>query len=208
MQYLLIKYIVILLFSAPNICIHSPVAFAENGIDLNRQVVFLAFERKAFDLLDSGMEPLNELDEVTLDESLDVKKLHNFVVSARQTFGETSLAFAKLKVPAALPDDIKASLGQIKVYFSTGFKELGESLDFYRQYMESRNPLLFEKFIEQRDKGVSHIDGALTLLNTVRMQLNPPKLKPNAWTVARRHLYELQSIDAFVPWLKGPFVVN
>lgn len=190
MQYLLIKYTAILLCSAPTICVHSPIAFAENGIDLNQQVVFLAFESTIFDLLDSGMEPLNRLQGAPLDEELDAKRLHNIVVSARQTFGEASLAFVKLKVPAALPDDIKESLGLIKVNFSTGFGELEDSMNYYKRYMDSRSPLFFEKFIEQRDKGVTQIDGALTSLSTVRMQLNPPKLKHNAWTVAKKHLYE------------------
>lgn len=196
MQYLLNKYTAFLLCTAFIICVPS-YAFAEKLNDSNQQV-FLAFERKLLDLLDSGMELLNELDG-EFDGKLGEKNLHKIVVSASQTFGGTSLAFAKLKVPAALPDDIKVSLGHIKVYFSAGFKELGESMDCYRQYIESRSPILFEKFIEQRDKGVSHIDGALTSLTTVRMQLNPPKLKPNAWTVAKRHLYELQSFDAFKP---------
>lgn len=191
MKYRLIKYATILLLFCFSIPVDSPVAFAESGSDLKQQML-LAFENKVFDLLDSGMESLNELDGET-----DMKRLHYIVLSARQKFDETSRAFAKLMVPIALPGDIKASLVQIKVDLSTGFEALEASMNCFMQYMDNRSPLLFEQFIEQRDQGISHIDGALTSLSTVRMQLNPPKLKPNAWTVAKKHLYEIQSIDYF-----------
>lgn len=187
------KYVSILLLLSLSISAYPTISLAKNENDSNQQALqaFLTFEKQIYDLLDTAMEPLNEL-----DEKPDMKNLYKNVLSAKQKFFDTALAFTKLKIPPALPDNIKASLKDIKDSFSTGFDALGASMGYFLQYMDNGNPILFDRFIEKREEGVSFIDGGLTSLASVKMQLSSIefKLKPNAWIVGKRHLNELQNI--------------
>lgn len=132
------------------------------------------------------MEPLNKL-----DETLDEESLFNIALSAEQKLAESSLTLAKLKVPSTLPDDIKTSLEKVKGELSIGFKELAKSMNYLAQYIANRNPLLYDKFIEKRDKGSFYIDGGLNSLATVRLRLDALEGSiPNAWKEGKRHFYQ------------------
>ena len=104
-----------------------------------------------------------------LDEELDEESLYNIALSAEQKLAENSLTLTKLKVPTRLSDDIKISLEKIKGELSTGFKTLEKSMNHLAQYIVKRTPLLYDKFIENRDKGFLYIDGVLTSLTTIRL---------------------------------------
>jgi len=191
----MMKYVPILLLICFSIFALPLNVIAENRSDSNQQA-FLAFEKKVYDLIDSAVEPLNKLD----DENLDMKNFHIIIFSSKSKFAGASLAFAKIVVPSALPNDIKTSLRQVKNDLHTGFESLGESLNAYLQYMVDGNisPHLFDRFIEKRDKGISYIDGGLVLLATVKLQLHSLEyeIKPNPWAATKRHFYDLQSIVA------------
>lgn len=175
------------------ICFSSQpsISFAGIGNDLKQQA-FSNFEKKIFDLIDSSMKPLNKFDG-ELDKGLDEESLFKIILSAKQKFAESSHEISKLKVPNSLPEDLKVSLEQIKGEFYIGFKALEESMNYFAQYMESYNPLLFDTFIEERNKGFLYIDGGLTSLATIRLQVDAPRIRPipNAWKVGKRLLYQL-----------------
>ncbi len=180
------RFVICLLLICSLLSISPPLSIAE---EKSKHQVFFIFEKMVFDLIDSGMEPLKKL-----DQELDKDEVNHIVLSAKQTFSESSLIFSKLEVPPELPDDIKASLEQIKIEFSTGFKALAESMGYYLQYLDDYSPYMLNQFIEKRDQGFLYIDGGFTSLATVRMQLNPPKMRPNpnTWEVGKRHLYLLE----------------
>ncbi|KIV49932.1 hypothetical protein AM501_30935 [Aneurinibacillus migulanus] len=187
------KYVSILLLFSLSISTYPTISLSKNENNSNQQALqaFLTFEKQIYDLLDTAIEPLNEL-----GEKPDMKNLYKNVWSAKQKFFDTSLAFTKLKIPPTLPDDIKASLKDIKDSFSTGFDALGASMGYFLQYTDNGNPILFDRFVEKREEGVAFIDGGLTSLASVKMQLSSIefKLKPNAWIVGKRYLNELQNI--------------
>lgn len=102
------------------------------------------------------------------------------------------MALAKLKVPSALPNDIKTSLEEVKGYLSTGFGMIQEGMNYFAQYIVNRNPILYDRYIEKRDEGILYIDGGLTSLATVRLKFGPPEwidapkiVIPNAWKVGK-----------------------
>lgn len=182
------KYIIVLLLICFSISVHPSMSLAEIGNN-SKQQAFLDFEKKIFDLMASGMEPLSKLDK--LDGKLDEESLYNIVLLTKEEFSKSSLSIAKLKVPTALPDDIKSSLEKIKGEFSTGFKALEESMNYLAQYMVNLDSIMYDKYIEKRDKGCLYIDGGLTSLATVRLRLDAPKRSiPNAWKVWKRHFYQ------------------
>jgi hypothetical protein len=159
------KYVIILVLICFSVSVHPFISLAEIGNDSKRQA-FLGFEKEIFDLIESGIEPLNKL-----DEGLDEESLYNIALSAEQKLAENSMTLARLKVPTTLSDDIKTSLEKIKGELSIGFKELEKSMNYLAQYIVKRNPLLYDKFINKRDKGFLYIDGALTSLTTVRLRV-------------------------------------
>lgn len=163
----MMRWISVLLLICLSITVRPPIVLAINGNDANQQE-FLTFEKNVYDLVYSAMEPLNEL-----DEKLDAKGLDVVVLSAKLKFTETSAAITKLRVPTALPNEIKTSLMQIKKDLTTGFDALEESMNVFQKYMDNNNPLLFDRFVEKHGQGVSYIDGGITSLKTVRKQLNP-----------------------------------
>ncbi len=187
------KYVSILLLFSLSISTYPTISLSKNENNSNQQALqaFLTFEKQIYDLLDTAMGSLNEL-----GEKPDMKNLYKNVWSAKQKFFDTSLAFTKLKIPPTLPDDIKASLKDIKDSFSTGFDALGASMGYFLQYIDNGNPILFDRFVEKREEGVAFIDGGLTSLASVKMQLSSIefKLKPNTWIVGKRYLNELQNI--------------
>ncbi|MED4732394.1 hypothetical protein P9597_30720 [Aneurinibacillus migulanus] len=187
------KYVSILLLFSLSISTYPTISLSKNENNSNQQALqaFLTFEKQIYDLLDTAMGSLNEL-----GEKPDMKNLYKNVWSAKQKFFDTSLAFTKLKIPPTLPDNIKASLKDIKDSFSTGFDALGASMGYFLQYIDNGNPILFDRFVEKREEGVAFIDGGLTSLASVKMQLSSIefKLKPNTWIVGKRYLNELQNI--------------
>lgn len=155
-----------------------------------KQQAFLTFEKQIFDMITSSMKPIHKL-----DSEIDEKSLYNIVLTTKDTFAENSLSLAKIKVPPTFPDDIKASLEKVKEELIKGFRALEESMNFYAQYIANRNPNLYDKYIEKRDIGFLYIDGGLTSLTTVRLQLNAPKRSiPNSWKVGKKHFYQLEKV--------------
>ncbi|MBS4176756.1 hypothetical protein [Lederbergia citrea] len=180
-----LKYIFVLIFISFFIFICPPNFLAKDS----KQEAFLKFEKQIYYLIDSSMEPLNQL-----SEDQDGESLYHAALATKQKFADNSLVFTKLRVPSALPNDIKTSLEHTKEEILTGFKALEESMDYFAQYIVNREPILYERFIEKRDKGFLYIDGGLTSLATVRLQLDAPKIRsiPNAWKVGRRQFYQLE----------------
>jgi predicted ATP-binding protein involved in virulence len=159
------KYVIILVLICFSISIHAPISLAKIEND-SKQQAFSNFEKEIFDLIKSSIESLNKL-----DEELDEESLYNIALSAEQKLAENSLTLAQLKVPTTLSDDIKTSLEKIKGELSIGFKVLEKSMNQLARYIVKRNPLLYDKFIKNRDKGFLYIDGVLTSLTTIRLQI-------------------------------------
>lgn len=170
------NYITVLLIICLSVFIHPSIfpakVSAKDGGDSIQQV-FLDFEEGIYTLITSSMEPLSKLKE--LNGKVDEESLFNMALSAKEKFADSSLTLAKLKVPTALPDDIKTSLEGVKGDLSKGFKALEEGMNYFAQYLVNRNPILYDKYIEKCDKGFLYIDGALTSLTTVRLRLETPK---------------------------------
>ncbi|MGM7722098.1 hypothetical protein [Metabacillus sp. Hm71] len=159
------KYVIILVLICFSVSVQPLILLAEIGND-SKQQAFSEFEKKIFDLIESGIKPLDKL-----DEELDEESLYNIALSAEQKLAKNSLTLSQLKVPTTLSDDIKTSLEKVKVELSIGFKALEKSMNYLAQYIVKRNSLLYDKFIEKRDKGFLYIDGALTSLTTVRLRV-------------------------------------
>ena len=181
----ILKYKILLLVCF-SISVSPSLSLAKIGNDSKH--AFSDFEKELFDLIDSGIEPLSGL-----DEKLDEESLYKIALLAEKKLAENSLALSKVKIPAALPADIRLSLEIVKEDLSTGFKALEESMDYFAQYLMNRNPLLYDKYIEKRDKGFLYIDGGLTSLTTVRLRLGAPIIIPNDTSkVWKRHFYQLE----------------
>jgi hypothetical protein len=137
------------------------------------------------------VEPLNKL-----DDELDGESLYNIVLSAEQSLAKSSLALSELKVPIGLPDDTRTLSERAKGEVSIGFKALGESMNYYAQYIANRSPLLYDKYIKKRDRGFLYVDGGLTTLATARLQLDAPD-EPiqNVWELGKRRFYQLGGIQ-------------
>ncbi|WP_205317656.1 hypothetical protein [Oceanobacillus zhaokaii] len=149
------------------------------------------FEERIFDLIAFGTKPLSKLDK--LKGKTDEETLYNIALLAKEKFADSSLTLANLKVPEALPEDIKKPLEEVKTDLSIGFKALEESMNYFAQYIVNRNPIFYDMYIEQRDRGFLYIDGGLTSLTTVRLRLDSPEVPPpNAWKVGKRNFYELE----------------
>ena len=69
-----------------------------------------------------GVEPLKKLDEKSDEESL-----YNIALTAEQNLAKSSMTLSELKVPTALPDDIKTLSERAKGEISTGLKALGKA---------------------------------------------------------------------------------
>lgn len=181
------KYKIIMLLICSYALFPTPISLAESGDDSKRQL-FLVFKSGIFDIIESGLEPLNKL-----DEDLDEESLYSIALSSEQSLAKSSLALSELGVPIALPHDIKILLERAKGEISIGFKALGESMNFFAQYIVYRSPLLYDKSIEKRDKGFLYIDGGLTTLATARLQLDAPE-EPiqNVWEVGKRRFYQFE----------------
>ena len=126
-----------------------------------------------------------------MDEDLDEESLYSIALSSEQSLSKSSLALSELEVPIALPDDIKILLERAKGEISIGFKALGESMNFFAQYIVYRSPLLYDKSIEKRDKGFLYIP--METLATARLQLDATE-EPihNVWEVGKRRFYQLE----------------
>ncbi|MEH7125467.1 hypothetical protein V7122_18070 [Bacillus sp. JJ1532] len=159
------KYVIILVLFCFSIFVPLLIPLAEIEND-SQQQVFLNFEKEILDLIYSSIGPLNKLDRVMGEESL-----YNIALSAEQKLAENSMTLAQLKVPTTLSDDIKTSLENIKDDLSIGLKALEKSMNHLAQYIVKRNPLLYDKFTEDYDKGFLYIYGVLTSLTTIRSQL-------------------------------------
>ena len=183
----ILKYKILLLVCF-SISVYPSLSLAKIGND--SKPTFSDFEKRLFDLIDSGIEPLSRL-----DEKLDEESLYNIALLAEQKLAENSLALSKVKIPAELPADIKLSLEIVKEDLSTGFKALEESINYFAQYLMNRNHLLYDKHIEKRDKGFLYIDGGLTSLTTVRLRLGAPIIIPNDTSkVWKRYFYQLERV--------------
>ena len=159
------RYVIILVLICFSIPIHPLISLAKTEND-SKQQAFSKFEKEIFDLIESSIESLNKL-----DEELDEESLYNIALSAEQKLAENPLALARLEVPATLPDDIKTPLEKAKGELSVGFKSLEKSMNYLAQYIVKRDPLLYDKSIENYDKGFLYIDGVLTSLTTIRLQV-------------------------------------
>src|SRR6476661_6139892 len=121
----ILKYKILLLVCF-SISVYPSLSLAKIGND--SKPTFSDFEKRLFDLIDSGIEPLSRL-----DEKLDEESLYNIALLAEQKLAENSLALSKVKIPAELPADIKLSLEIVKEDLSTGFKALEESINYFAQ---------------------------------------------------------------------------
>ena len=84
-------------------------------------------------------------------------------------------------------------------------------MTYFTQYMEDPNPILLDKFIEERNKGFLYIDGGLISLATVRLRLDVPRNKsiPNALKVGKWYFYQLEFLllnDKTVPIENNPIL--
>ncbi len=113
------------------------------------------------------MEPLNKL-----YGALNEEEVYNNALSAKQNFIRSSQSLLELKVPIALPDDTKTLIERSKVEIASGLKFLGEGMNYLAQYIASRNPVLYDKYIEKRERGILYVHGGLTTLDSARLQLD------------------------------------
>lgn len=102
-------------------------------------------------------------------------------------------------MPSNLPKDIRQSLKDVKEYLSIGFYNLEKSMDNLAQYILNQTPILYDRYLEKRDRGFSYIDGGLITLTTAKLKFYPPewietpkKSIPNAWKVGKEYFYKLE----------------
>ncbi|MDQ0174228.1 hypothetical protein [Bacillus chungangensis] len=186
------KVIVIALLIYFSILVYPTTSFA-----VAEKRAFEIFEEGIFDLITFSLEPLNKLD--TLNEKIDDEGLYYIALAAKERFNGTLLFLTNLKVPSNVPKDIRKSLEDVKEYLSIGFYNLEESMDYLAQYILNQTPILYDRYLEKRDRGFSYIDGGLITLATARLKFYPPewietpkKSIPNAWKVGKEYFYKLE----------------
>lgn len=197
MFYLLNKYIISLLlcfFIFVFICPSFSLAKTEMTPE---QQAFLDFEDKISNLVISSVKPLSNLDQ--MNGKLGEEELYNFALSVEENFAINSEILAELQVPNVLPDDIKVSLKTVKGDLLLGFRELEESMNYFAQYMASRNSIFYDRYTKKRNNGSLYIDGGLTSLSTVGLRLNVlESSSTNVQKTWKKYLYKLEQISSMI----------
>ncbi len=194
----IIKYptvFVFLLYYSLLILLYTPQIKAETNIGKQK---FAEFENAIYNQLTFSVEPLYELD--MLQDGMDDEDLYDIVVSVEERLMKSVLFLESLEVPHELPNDIKSSLEQIKIDLSIGFSALGESMNYFTQYLENSNTEFYDKYIKSSNKGFLYVGGGITYLTTIRLKLDPPpewnipprEEPPNVWEVNKEYFYKLE----------------
>ncbi|WP_080875226.1 hypothetical protein [Oceanobacillus timonensis] len=109
MFYWAAKCVIILLMIFSFIFFPPVISIAKTGNDPEKQA-FLDFEKEIFDLIESNEELLSEL----AGEAGNKGSFYNIDLKAEQRFEKISSDLIELKVSSVLPDDIRASLEEVK----------------------------------------------------------------------------------------------
>lgn len=132
-----------------------------------RKQLFNFYEKKIFDLIERGLEPL-----LNIEMAEGNNKLSIAITSAAKTCGQTSVIFEKLKVPSGFSLETRQSLREINHYFSAGFRALEQGIRAFSEYLKYQSPQTFDIFVLYYEQGILLIEGGLTSLTTIKMELN------------------------------------
>ncbi|MCU5669119.1 hypothetical protein OCB72_31520 [Bacillus cereus] len=179
------KYVVILLSCLLSV-IFPLTILAKTKMNAEQRT-FVNFESKISDLIISSMQLLDNLEK--MNGKLSEEELYNLALNVREEFATRSKVLSQIKVPEELQNNIQSSLETVKKDLSIGLTELEESMLCFAQYLAGRDQIVYDEYIQRKNTGFRYINGGLTSLSTIALQLNIPTSKSGgikkAW---KKHL--------------------